>query len=226
MVLNNSEHKYRAQKNISNIFLTGLCGSGKTVIGRHLARRMGFGYLDLDQWIEKTAGIPVWKIFSEKGERWFRDQETEAVHEIKKITGHVISLGGGTLQNDENWDVISGLGVTVWINTPPRLIASRFAKNDDELRKRPLLAEMVSENLGAEKEQALQKKLEDQLSERMAGFSQAHMVFSDGFVAPDDAALRIRQILGSREFQKSLKKSFKQKDFSKNKEDIKASEGG
>ena len=88
------------------------------------------------------------------------------------------------------------------------------------------MAEMVSENLGAEKEQALQKKLEDQLSERMAGFSQAHMVFSDGFVAPDDAALRIRQILGSREFQKSLKKSFKQKDFSKNKEDIKASEGG
>ena len=210
---------------ITNVVLVGLCGSGKSAIGRQLAGRLGFGFLDLDSWIEKSAGCPVARIFSDGGESDFRKKESEALSEIGGITGHVIALGGGTMQNSENRGLISDLGVTVWINIPTQMIAYRLSRNTEELKKRPLLAEIARETQESERAQALQSLLDRQLSERQEGFREAHLTFSDGFVSPDDAALRIRQQLDGREFQKSLRKRQKNKERLREKRSSGHSEG-
>ena len=214
MILKNMELKIRAHKNISNVILIGMSGSGKSAIGSQLARRIGFGFLDLDRWIEKTAGEPVSKIFSRNGEPWFRDRESEALKSIDSISGHVIALGGGSLQKEENREIVSGLGITVWIDTPANIIAHRLARNPVELKKRPLLADIAKEKLDTEREQALLRVFSEQLEERQEQFrEEALLTYSDGFASPDDAAFRITQLLESRTLQKSLKKKQKNKEL-------------
>lgn len=104
------------------IYLVGFMGSGKTTVGRILADRLGWDFIDLDGEIEAEQKIPIAEIFEQRGESHFRQLETEAirkrVHKVRAGCPTVMALGGGAFLRDENHDLLEDHGVTVWLDCP------------------------------------------------------------------------------------------------------------
>jgi len=91
-----------AQPPIERIVLTGFMGSGKSTVGRSLAHRLGWRFVDLDNLIEERDGRTVSRIFAESGEAAFRDLETEALASSLREPRLIIALGGGALETPAN----------------------------------------------------------------------------------------------------------------------------
>lgn len=118
-----------------NIVLTGMMGSGKTLVGRLLATRLGRPFVDLDALIEERAGIRIAEIFRQRGEDGFRRLEATAVRSLAGKRGAVIATGGGTILNPENLRVLQCDGEVVCLTATPECLLKRISKGD----KRPLL---------------------------------------------------------------------------------------
>ena len=108
--------KIRAGK--ENIVLTGMPGSGKTTVGRLLARELGRPYLDTDRLIEEKTGMAPGRIIREKGEAAFRDLETEAIRQIAPENGSVIATGGGAVLRRENVELLRMNGRLCFLDRP------------------------------------------------------------------------------------------------------------
>lgn len=118
-----------------NIILTGFMGTGKSIVSRKLAKRLGMSYLDTDELIEKREGIKISAIFQEKGEEYFRQLETQVIKEVASLDNHVISSGGGVVLREENMTALKKNGFIICLSASPEVILQRTANN----RNRPLL---------------------------------------------------------------------------------------
>ncbi len=111
------------------IYLVGFMGSGKTTVGRILADRLGWDFVDLDAEIEAEQRIPIVEIFERCGEAHFRQLETEAirkcVHKVRAGCPTVMALGGGAFLREENFGLLEDHGVTVWLDCPLELARQR-----------------------------------------------------------------------------------------------------
>ena len=118
-------------KRTPGIYLVGFMGCGKSTVGRALADELGWSFFDLDDEIESGAGSTISEIFDTHGESVFRRIEASTL--VKRVravqSGHpqVVSLGGGALMHDENLELVSNNGVTVWLDSPFDLIEKRVA---------------------------------------------------------------------------------------------------
>jgi shikimate kinase/3-dehydroquinate synthase len=125
-----------------DLVLVGLPGTGKTAVGRRLARRHGAEFVDLDARIEAAAGRPIPAIFADEGEAGFRAREREAVTALvpadpSPTLARVIATGGGTPLDPRNrWALYRGR-LAVWLDGPPEILASRLRRSPVS---RPLLA--------------------------------------------------------------------------------------
>ncbi len=119
-----------------NLILTGFMGTGKTWLGREVARRMGRPFVDMDALVEERAGMPVARIFAESGEEAFRQMEANLCRELAQPQGLVISTGGGALLRAENRALLQQGGVVVCLNAPVDEILRRL---QDSRTERPLL---------------------------------------------------------------------------------------
>ncbi len=110
------------------IFLIGYMASGKTTLGQALAQATGRRFIDLDQYIEQTAGKTVSRIFADSGEQAFRDMETAALATIAADCDQdlIIACGGGTPCFGNNIDIMNTAGVTVWLVAPTDVIVRRL----------------------------------------------------------------------------------------------------
>jgi shikimate kinase len=108
------------------IYLTGFMGSGKTTVGRALARRLGVPFLDLDHEIEQQAGMTVRQIFERQGEPAFRSLEAEALRGTLALADVVVAMGGGTVTFEANARLAAANGLTVWLNPAFATIAKRI----------------------------------------------------------------------------------------------------
>ena len=121
-----------------NIILVGFMGSGKTTVGRQLAKKSGRKFLDLDQFIEEQEGKSITEIFESIGEKGFRELETQAIQKLESNANLVISTGGGLPCFNDNMSRLNDLGFTIFLDVPIKMIASRLA---EATAKRPLLAD-------------------------------------------------------------------------------------
>lgn len=96
-----------------SLLLIGYRGSGKTTLGRALARRLGWPFVDLDQRIVERAGLSIRRIFEQHGEPHFRQLETAALVEALRLKDHVLSLGGGAVLAEVNQRAIADAGYPV-----------------------------------------------------------------------------------------------------------------
>ena len=118
-----------------NIVLTGFMGSGKSAVGRRVAGRLRFQFVDTDQIIVARAGMAISEIFARHGEEHFRDLETAALESLELRRGCVIATGGGVVVRERNRAILARLGFTVWLTASEDVIFHRVSRND----KRPLL---------------------------------------------------------------------------------------
>jgi shikimate kinase len=118
------------------IVLTGFMGTGKTVVGRRLATRLGRELLDTDTLIERATGRSVREIFAADGEARFRELERAAVAEACAAGDVVVSTGGGTLIDERNLQALASGGLLVCLTATPRAIARRVRGS---VHERPLL---------------------------------------------------------------------------------------
>ncbi len=118
-------------KRTPGIFLVGFMGSGKSTVGRALAEELGWGFADLDEDIEKREGMSISQIFDTRGEAEFRQAETAALQErvrlIERGKPCVIALGGGAFLSEENFEIVSNNGVSVWLDCPFSTVERRLA---------------------------------------------------------------------------------------------------
>ena len=120
---------------IKNIILTGFMGTGKTAVGRELARLLNMHLIDVDTDIEKSEKMTINEIFEQFGEPRFRELETEMIKKLSERNNIVISTGGGAVVRQENVDVLKKNGVIVCLTAKPETIVRRTGNSND----RPLL---------------------------------------------------------------------------------------
>ena len=118
-----------------NIFLIGPMGSGKTAVGRHLARLFQLTFHDSDADIESKTGVDIAFIFEKEGEDGFRQRERESIERLTLLDGIVLATGGGAVILEENRRLLAARGVVVYLETSieQQLERTRHA------RHRPLL---------------------------------------------------------------------------------------
>jgi shikimate kinase len=121
----------------TNIILTGFMGCGKTTVGRMLAKELDYDFIDTDQLIEERFGMTVQKIFATRGEKAFRDMESEIARELGGAEGLIVSTGGGMMLNDHNVAALSGNGRVFCLVATPEEIFKRISS--DRENNRPLL---------------------------------------------------------------------------------------
>lgn len=100
----------------TNIVLTGMPASGKTTIGKLLAKELGRSFVDTDDLIEEKAKTTIKNIFAQCGEEAFRNLETEAVKEVSKNCGIVIATGGGAILREENVKALKQNGLVFFLD--------------------------------------------------------------------------------------------------------------
>lgn len=108
---------------MQNIIIIGMPGSGKTAVSTMLAERLGRKIFDTDTIVSEKAGMTIPEIFAAQGEAGFRKLETEATAEVGKLSGNIISTGGGVVTVADNYELLRQNGVIVWIERDTNKLA-------------------------------------------------------------------------------------------------------
>ena len=120
----------------TNIALIGFMGTGKTAVGRALAKKLNKQFVELDSLIEKKAGKSIPDIFQQEGEIAFRELEIETAREVAQGKNMVIACGGGIILNKINIDRLRQEAVIVYLTASSGVILKRTARDGT---RRPLL---------------------------------------------------------------------------------------
>ena len=124
----------------NNIFLIGFSGSGKSSVGKKLAKNLNYNFLDTDRIIEKTTSLSIDETISTKGEKEFRSIETQVLSKIDFSQNNVISTGGGLPTEKDNIRIMKNNGSIIWLKASIDSIFDRL-KNSKEIR--PLIGNHI-----------------------------------------------------------------------------------
>ena len=119
----------------NNIFLIGLMGTGKTTVGRQLAKRLKRDFYDSDRVIEERTGADIPLIFEKEGEEGFRKREREVIDELTRMDNIILATGGGAILSAENREHLSRRGTVIYLKSNLRTLIERTSKD----KNRPLL---------------------------------------------------------------------------------------
>jgi len=118
-----------------NVFIIGFMGSGKSTLGKKIAARLKFDFLDLDSEIERLEKKTIAQLFSEKGEIYFRETETNWLKNFNNQST-VIATGGGTPCTGNNFELMKEKGVTVYLESSAENLTNRLYQSKNV---RPLI---------------------------------------------------------------------------------------
>lgn len=148
-----------------SLTLVGMMGSGKSTIGRRVARRLGLGFHDADREIEDAAGCSIPEIFATHGEAFFRDREHAVINRLLQETSMVLATGGGAFMNDRTREVMLQRSVCIWLRADLDILVERVSRKDN----RPLLQNKDPRQV-----------LTDLARTRHPIYAQAHLVVESG----------------------------------------------
>ena len=155
-------------KNV-NLYLVGMMGSGKSVVGEAISRQLGsYTFVDTDETIEKAVGSSVGELFASEGEPGFRAVEEQVLGQVAAYVRLVIATGGGIVTTKANWASLRQ-GIVVWLDVPTDALVARL-DGDAERAKRPLLGDR----------DGLEAKLDAMLEDRASLYGEADVRVSLG----------------------------------------------
>lgn len=166
------------------IYLIGYMGSGKTSIGKKLAEKLQWQFLDMDEIIEKRYEMSISDIFRLYGESEFRGAEHEILKELTNEDNAVISTGGGAPCFFDNMELMNNTGKTFYFNFSPSFLAERLLTTN--LDKRPILSQLKREDF--------EKFIADNIAKRQSFYNQAHYKISG---TDDEIENKILEIIRS-----------------------------
>lgn len=155
----------QTEQNIGLIFLVGFMGCGKTTLGRKLANRLGYPFIDLDHAFEAKEGMAIAEYFTQNGEAKFRKEESVLLKQTDYPANAIVSTGGGLPCFFDNMDWMNKRGKTFYVKLSPKTLADRL---DNGKTTRPVLQGKHGDELIA--------LIEERLSEREPFYSQATFV--------------------------------------------------
>jgi shikimate kinase len=158
-----------------NLVITGFMGTGKSVVGKIVAQKLGWQFFDTDEIIEQETGIKIPDIFARKGEPYFRDLETKTAKLLSLLYKSVISCGGGMVLKSENMDELERTGVVVCLAANPETILERTKESG-----RPLLA--VKDPLA---------KIKEMLRAREQFYKRCRLLIDTSALSPEQVADKI-----------------------------------
>jgi len=129
-----------------SVVLIGMMGAGKTTVGRRLAARLGWSFIDADHEIEVAANLTIPEIFDRHGEAHFRDGEKRVIARLLEQNRQILATGGGAFMDDQTRSVIEDNGISVWLKADADLLMSRVKRKAN----RPLLQKPNPEKILAE----------------------------------------------------------------------------
>ena len=168
---------------MDKIYLIGFMGSGKTSVGKKLARKLNFAFVDLDNEIEKSVSCSVSEYFDKYGESKFREIEQSLLKESFKYTKAVISTGGGTPCFFENISLINNNGLSIYLKAESKLLSQRLF---NAKQKRPLIKDKNKDELDI--------YIEKLLSERENFYQQANLIIEAKSISIDDIVKKINSL--------------------------------
>lgn len=180
---------------LGNLVLTGVSASGKSSVGRQLAKLLGLGFVDLDELIERSAGKSISEIFAQDGEPAFRELEIRMLQSLEKIRSHVIAVGGGALQSSEAVVNARKIGPLIWLQSSPAEIARRLFKRVSEMEKRPLFKDLLAEENHESRKDMIKARVQKLLDERRQWLARSDIVLDASYVTPEMAAQHLKDIL-------------------------------
>jgi shikimate kinase len=122
-------------ESVRNLVLVGFMGSGKSSVGREIARRWRFRFIDTDTAIRRKYAKSIPEIFASFGEPHFRNEENLALQDLQGTNQAVIATGGGIVLQPRNHPLLRSLGVVLWLTASEEVIWERVSRNQN----RPLL---------------------------------------------------------------------------------------
>jgi shikimate kinase len=159
-----------------NIALIGFMATGKSAVGRNLARKLRRRFVDLDALIEKTEGRKVREIFARNGEDYFRQLEKQALNAVLGEQGQVIATGGGIVLDNENFDLLRQKALLIALAASTDVLVARVGKSS----KRPLL-----------KGVDVRARIEELLEQRRDRYAQAHVTIDTSGLTIDQVVAKI-----------------------------------
>ncbi len=163
------------------IVLVGMMGSGKTSVGRRLARALNWPFQDADWAIENAAGTTIANIFAEIGEAAFRQSERQVIQRLlTEQDRQVLALGGGSFVADESRSLIREKALSIWLDADIETLVKRTGRRDD----RPLLRHGDARTI-----------LERLLEERRPSYQEADIVVDSGAGSLGDVVARTLEAL-------------------------------
>ena len=163
-----------------NIALIGFMATGKSAVGRNLARRLHRRFVDLDALIEKAQGRKVREIFARDGESYFRQLEKQTLSEVLEEQGQVIATGGGIVLDDENLVLLRQKALLIALTASTDVLVGRVGKNS----KRPLL-----------KGYDTRVRIEELLQQRQVRYAEANATVDTSGLTIDQVVEKIVQIV-------------------------------
>jgi shikimate kinase len=133
----------KADRGIANLVIIGFSGTGKSLVGKEVAHRLRWDFLDTDDEIIEQAGKPIAEIFRKDGEHRFRELERETIKKACRKRGVVIAVGGGAIVDPQNYELLANKGLIVCLEARPETIHDRLfreAARSPQAEVRPLLA--------------------------------------------------------------------------------------
>lgn len=169
-----------------NVYLVGFMGTGKTTIGRELARLMGRKFIDIDQEIERRKSMSVAEIFEKQGETAFRQAEQEVALELASEANRIVATGGGTILNPVIFEAFENSGMLVCLYTQTDDLVDRLQRTD----KRPLLR--------GQSEDEVRLRVDRLLEERQNIYNKVTLRIDTTQLTPLTAAKKIHDVVSVR----------------------------
>ena len=144
-------------------------GSGKSTLGPILANTLGYDFVDVDRIIEQRSGKSIAEVFQEKGEKGFRQIERDALLKVVRMRDAVVSLGGGAIASEENFQLLHEHGTIVYLRMSPEEATRRMRHKAN----RPLLRSADGAMLD---EASLREKITDLMKQREQFYSRADVI--------------------------------------------------
>jgi shikimate kinase len=126
-----------------NVILVGFMGTGKSTVGKLLAKKMGWRFTDIDEWIETEQQMPIRELFRIHGESYFRALESKALSELLAADKQIVATGGGAVLAEENRSCMLDNGWVVALTANRDTIVSRVSRDHN----RPLLQGNLQERV-------------------------------------------------------------------------------